>query len=799
MEQPDPTTPPDAPYAPRRPGLAAGGILSLFVFILSLPMFRGAFVAASYNDQYSTGYAFRVWAAHQWRTLGHVPLWNPEIYGGLPFVGGMHGDIFYPTAFLRLVLPTDVAMNLGFAVHYVLAGLFMYAFLRALRVSWTGAVIGGLAYQLTGVIGSYVSPGHDGKLFVSALLPLGALALTWAIRDRRWEGYAVFALSVGLALLSPHPQMAQYFLVALGIYALHLSIAQPDARTAGERLLPLGFALLAVGVGVGLAAIQYLPFYAYIPWSPRDAQVAHDFAWSATYALPWQHVPELFLSHFTGESFDGSYWGPNGIKLHSEYLGLPVLALAGLGAFDRERRREIYWIAGIAILFLLIAMGSATPFFRLWWSVVPFVKSTRAPGMALFVVAFAVAWLAGVGVARLERGEGKRFALIALVGGGVAAALGAIGVIGAVAESLAGGVDQALGQVGRASAARAAQGVYRWGAVASGLSLAAAGAIVWARTHRRLPVAAGAWLLSLVVGADLWWNAKTFWNYSHAPTELFAPDPIKSYLREQPRPFRVWNLLYPQSALMADNIAQWFGHHGNELHSFDVLHGRQGLDLTFTESRNPVLADLYAANYIIVPSRAAPDSLPGYESVLRDVPSSVGERATVFRRVPPVPYARLIPGGFRAEPEQIVATVRQPRFPARRVVLFDSSAAIDVPPLSDSLAAPLPDSLVRITHWEPGAMDIEITGWPEDGPPTAFLLVSENWYPDWRAQVDGTPTPAVKGDGALLSVPVPRDVRTVELRFVSDEYRTGKRMTWASLVAIALGLIIPPVRRRSRV
>ncbi len=98
-----------------------------------------------------------------------VPLW------GLPYIAAMHGDIFYPTAWLRWFLPIDTAMNLGFFSHIVLAGVTMYAFLRALRVGWTAALVGGLAYELTGIVASLVHPGHDGKLFVSALDAADAL------------------------------------------------------------------------------------------------------------------------------------------------------------------------------------------------------------------------------------------------------------------------------------------------------------------------------------------------------------------------------------------------------------------------------------------------------------------------------------------------------------------------------------------------------------------------------------------------------------------------------------------------
>ncbi len=139
-------------FEPRWPTIAALGFLTLWIAILSLPMWTGQFLAGPWSDQYATGYAFRHWMAEQWRSLGHVPLWNPDIFGGLPFVAAQHGDIFYPTAWLRLMLPTSVAMNLGFAAHYVMAGLFMYLFLRLIGVSWTSGVVGAVAYQLSGVV-----------------------------------------------------------------------------------------------------------------------------------------------------------------------------------------------------------------------------------------------------------------------------------------------------------------------------------------------------------------------------------------------------------------------------------------------------------------------------------------------------------------------------------------------------------------------------------------------------------------------------------------------------------------------
>lgn len=783
-------------YEPPLPHVTATAVLSTWVGVLCLPMLRGRFIAAYYNDQYSTGYAFRAWAAAQWKALGEFPLWNPEIYGGMPFVAGMHGDLFYPTAWLRLLLPTHVAMNLGFAVHYVLAGVFTYWFLRTIKVSWVGAVLGGVAYQLSGVIGSYVSPGHDGKLFVTAVLPLGLVGLTWAVRDRRWEGYAVFALSVGLALLSPHPQMAQYFLVAAGLYTLYLVFEARREAPLSRRAVALVPALLAVVVGVGISAIQYLPFYAYIPFSPRDGSVLRDFAFSASYAIPWQHVPELVLSRFAGESFNGTYWAANGVKLHSEYLGLPVVALAVLGALHPDRRRMIWWLGGIGALLLLVALGSATPFYRLWWSVVPFVKSTRAPGMALFVVAFVVSVFAAFGVERVQGRAGRTHVLPWMVIAGVVVVLGLVGAFGAAAESLAQGIQTATGLPKVQAAVAAASGI-RWGALASGVALAAAGGVVWGFLGGRVSSAVLAWGLLGVVGADLWWNARAFWNYSDVQHELFAPDEIKTFLQRQPRPFRVWNVgVYPQSSLMADGIAQWYGHHGNELHTFDVLNGREGVALTFRHEGHPTLRDLYAIEYIIVPTEAAPDTVPGFARVLDGVATSSGRRATLFRVTEPARYARLVPAALKTALDTTVATVLSPGFldNVGRVVLLDRAAPVDPGPLTNPLPDPI-GAAVEVVEWHPGMMRLEIRGGaPRDG----YVLVGENHYKDWRAVVDGAEAPVVRGDGALITVPVAAGSRELTLTFVSREYALGRLLTLLSLGVVAVGVGAPPLFRRRK-
>src|SRR3954469_13777297 len=217
-----------APPAPRFAFGWAALVYALCTFSLGYPALVGRFLVNPRSDQYIAGYAFREFGAATLRATGHFPLWNPYLFGGMPYIAAMHGDIFYPTFLLRMIMPTDAAMPWGFIIHIFLAGLFTYVFLRGIGYGFFGALVGGIAYMMSGQIASSVSPGHDGKLFVSALFPLALWMLYKGIREGKNWCWGGFALLVGLSILSPHPQLLQYMLLASGAYALFLAFCTLD-------------------------------------------------------------------------------------------------------------------------------------------------------------------------------------------------------------------------------------------------------------------------------------------------------------------------------------------------------------------------------------------------------------------------------------------------------------------------------------------------------------------------------------------------------------------------------------------
>ncbi len=774
------TTASPTTFEPRRPALLAALAFLVPVVVLCWPIAAGFFLGGEHSDQYVAGYSFRQFGAEYFRTYGSIPQWNPYLFGGMPFIAASSGDIFYPTAWLRWILPTGTAMALGMAVHLFLAGVFCYALLRALRCGWGGAVVGGLAYELSGIVASLVHPGHDGKLFVSALAPLLLLALLRAIRDGRMWGYGLLALTVGLCILTPHPQMTYYLLVAGAIWTIYLVFFDRERSTAVSRFTALGLAAAAVLLGVGIGAIFLVPFVGYFPFSPRAVgESASSWEYATSYALPLEELLGVVLPQFPGLGPE-AYWGGNFAKLHTEYLGAVVLVLAGFGIAARRRQRLLLVLAGIAGLFLLVSLGADTPFYRAWYSIMPYMKKVRAPGMAFFLVALAVSAFAAFGADRLLRREVTPRGV--LIGFGVLAAIGllaAAGLLQPVAEGFA--VERMMERAIANAPALAAGGI-RLVAVAL-----LGGGAAWLIAAGRLPARAAAPLLALIVAADLWSIDRRFFVFTATEAELFANDEITRHIAAQPKPFRVLDVAYPGDFLMAHDVQTVLGYHGNEVRYYDDLWGGKNVYANLT-SQN--LWDLWAVQAVVLRGE---QPLPGFHKVMGPVTTTPGEPAFLYQRDTLAPYVRVVPGGFKAPEERIVPTVLEPSFPLAAVALFSDSASLVPVPIRPGILPAATPVKPRVAEWRPGAMTIALEG---QDTRTTYLLVAETWYPDWRATVDGREAPTHRANYAQIGVELPAGAREVRLEFHSSASATGAIITWLSLLAAVAATGVPLLRRR---
>jgi uncharacterized membrane protein YfhO len=131
----------------------------------------------------------------------------------------------------------------------------------------------------------------------------------------------------------------------------------------------------------------------------------------------------------------------------------------------------------------------------------------------------------------------------------------------------------------------------------------------------------------------------------------------------------------------------------------------------------------------------------------------------------------------------VLATVVNPRFEVKRAALFDTSAKVRASAGVQSLP-PAMSVTTSVSHYEAGKVRIDLSAPAPEG---ASLVVSENFYPGWKATVDGKSAPVGRADFSLIGVELPAGARTVQLDFTSPSYERGKVITW---IAILFGFLL---------
>ena len=107
---------------------------------------------------------------------------------------------------------------------------------------------------------------------------------------------------------------------------------------------------------------------------------------------------------------------------------------------------------------------------------------------------------------------------------------------------------------------------------------------------------------------------------------------------------------------------------------------------------------------------------------------------------------------------------------------------------------PVTGATATVTHY--GLHDVAID---VDTPGAALVRLADQWYPDWKATVDGKPVEILRADHVLRAVVVPAGRHQVVFKFVSASVSQGLALSIASIVAALLLLAAGTVLgRRTR-
>lgn len=340
---------------------------------------------------------FYPWRRFAASTLLHnqLPLWNPYVCCGSPFLANLQSAVFYPGNFLWLGLPADRGLVYHSVLHVFLAGAFMFAYLRHLRLCRGAALVGGVAFMFSAFFVCRLT--FPSMASVAVWLPLAFL-----VTDRLWRhpgpGWAAgLAAVTAVQLLGGHLQLSAMLLLAVfGLVVVRT--VQTVRRHAGRAYLFVLWSGGAIGLGILLAAIQLLPTAEFVAHSARAAA---SFDFLTRYSLPpWQLVTLLVPDAF-GHPALNNYWGEGNYWELCPYFGAVGFALALTGLTQvRRHARDFFGVMFIAGL--LLALGRYTPLYR-WvvYDVLPGFHSFKAPARFLFLSTFSGAVLAALGTDHL--------------------------------------------------------------------------------------------------------------------------------------------------------------------------------------------------------------------------------------------------------------------------------------------------------------------------------------------------------------------------------------------------------------
>jgi hypothetical protein len=168
---------------------------------------------------------------------GRLPLWNPYLFAGSPYLANPQTAVFYPGTWLFAVLDVPRAYALNFLGHVWIAGVAFYAFGRvSLGLGRVTSVVGGAAFAFSGFMNGQA--GHVNQFSVAAWLPAVALALDLTMRTRRLLPAAGLVLGLTLQIVAGHPQQVYMTVVTLGVLVLWRALTHPSPPYHGAPPSP---------------------------------------------------------------------------------------------------------------------------------------------------------------------------------------------------------------------------------------------------------------------------------------------------------------------------------------------------------------------------------------------------------------------------------------------------------------------------------------------------------------------------------------------------------------------------------
>ncbi|HEY7390620.1 MAG TPA: YfhO family protein [Bryobacteraceae bacterium] len=693
------------------------------------------------------------WLTVQARALhqGALALWDPYVWGGQPLLGQAQPGAAYPLNWLLFAVPLrhdgfirNWALTWYFVAIRFMAMAFCYLLCRDLRLSRVASLLAGAVFALGGYIGTTGWP----QLVSGALwLPLVFLFLLRAGRgENQMRNAALSGASLGIAWLSGHHQAPMFAMLAAGGAWLYFIFRGGRLNGRVVRLAAMAFAFAFL-----VGALQILPTYEYGHLAKRWVGAAEPIGWNQAVPYSVHETYDLKPFDLLGVVF------PQVFTHSSPFAGITALGLAVLGLAcgwrDARARLELRLLAAVGLGALLYALGQHSLFQGFLYAAVPELDKARQASAAIVIFSLALAVCAGFGLDALATSTSpawsRRVMWFALGFGMFSLALFQT-IFFANKFSFTG-----------------QDAVMLTPFIAIGFA-----ALILALRRGALSVRQAGVLLLLLVVFELGNNmgsiviSRTDAKLSKWLVQMRANADIADFLKRQEA--------FPRASVGGEAFAENWG----AMHNVEMWGGylpSLTANLLRFDWNSPQSRLLWGVGYTI-----APATVP--EGQLVFIGSS---GLKVYRHQAAFPRAWAIHELIEAPDAEAGNRIIQERLPDFHRLGF----TFDAPPPLETCDG---GEQIKLSSHQTDMVQIRASMRCR-----GMVVLSDVFFPGWRADVDGRAAPIYEVNAAMRGVVVPAGDHTITMRYRPASALAGGTLTLAGILG-ALAFCLAPARSRDR-
>ncbi len=315
----------------------------------------------------------------------NLPTWNPYEMAGKPLLANFQSGVFYPLNVILLIKPFYLSWSFFIIFQSFISAIFMFLFLRNLKVSSFAAIVGTLPFVFSGFSISWLEWGTI--VSTGLWLPFILFSIDKIFSGKKtYVWFLLYTVGIISSFFAGHLQIFFYlYLISVAYFILRL--------TEAKKRLKIGLKfIIASAIFILVTFLQWYPTLQFILLSNRA--IDQSFLTAEGWFIPWKHLIQFIAPDFFGNPATLNYFGTWNYAEMVGYIGI-VSFLFALYSFYKRNNTVIFFAVTIMIclLFALPTGISGIPYILK----IPFLSSVQ-PTRLLFLITFSLSALSAFGL-----------------------------------------------------------------------------------------------------------------------------------------------------------------------------------------------------------------------------------------------------------------------------------------------------------------------------------------------------------------------------------------------------------------